>query len=557
MSGSNFNLTTQQPSTSDPLIINIYSAAQLPLQLAPDGVMRWKPSLGKKYIFHSGITLPRVWLPTSVDPATLEVIEFTANFQGSILFIAGDTTPHIWGRNVNSLILRDINIFDSTPQTTKLLDLVGVGAFSTIAFLASPIFGFLEGGNLVNINYTLNNSSLVDLERGVTLRNDVANSLHILNSSRIANLSAITTESPSICFLGTQGTVAANTGNVSIGASDSLFCIDSAATGTYDITGNSFDGIGDFFMSPISNSITAFANVDVAVTSFSDSSVNPGVDTSVNFASPTDAVVGQSILLADEAAYDGTHVIIRVADDQLSFDINVAFSTSGVATLKRTQVTSISHKLTRDQTNTISGTTNYNGTTKVLQIVDNDNFVIPTAFVADDATGIVASNSNDEETPGITSVLNGEAKNSQTIGIGEMNANVNTTSIAASTYAAIDVTGTVENVITERFSLTTPSSGIFTYIGAKDIVATLFAVITATKIGSTVNYRFAVSINGAVPVFASASYAPMEVKTTKVAATILKPISLSNGDTVQIMAAGDGTSDDLTITDFVIELKGD
>ena len=48
----------------------------------------------------------------------------------------------------------------------------------------------------------------------------------------------------------------------------------------------------------------------------------------------------------------------------------------------------------------------------------------------------------------------------------------------------------------------------------------------------------------------------MEVKTSKVGVTVLTSVALVKDDTIQIMIAGDGTSDNITITDFVIEIRG-
>ncbi|KKK59134.1 hypothetical protein LCGC14_3037400, partial [marine sediment metagenome] len=49
-------------------------------------------------------------------------------------------------------------------------------------------------------------------------------------------------------------------------------------------------------------------------------------------------------------------------------------------------------------------------------------------------------------------------------------------------------------------------------------------------------------------------YTPMEVKAAKVSQTLVSPVALVRGDTVQLMVAGDGTGDDLTITDLVMNI---
>lgn len=73
-----------------------------------------------------------------------------------------------------------------------------------------------------------------------------------------------------------------------------------------------------------------------------------------------------------------------------------AFATSDGGT--KTQVTCADHGRTNDQVITITGTTNYNGSHVVEQKTTN-TFVIPVAYVADDATGMWMLNTIDHEDP--------------------------------------------------------------------------------------------------------------------------------------------------------------
>ena len=145
--------------------------------------------------------------------------------------------------------------------------------------------------------------------------------------------------------------------------------------------------------------------------------------------------------------------------------------------------------------------------------------------------------------------------NSQSVAIGTANANATLTSVTDGAYTNITLTGFVADVTTERFKLTTAANGIWTYIDSKPLSGIVHATISGLKSGATANYRFAVSVNGATPVFASAVYVPMEVKTSKVQVTLALPASLVQGDTVQIMQAGDATSDNITITDISMLIK--
>lgn len=72
------------------------------------------------------------------------------------------------------------------------------------------------------------------------------------------------------------------------------------------------------------------------------------------------------------------------------------FATSDGGT--KTQVTCAAHGLSNDDVITITGTTSYNGSWVVEQKATN-TFVIPTAFVANDATGMWMLNVADQEDP--------------------------------------------------------------------------------------------------------------------------------------------------------------
>jgi len=561
MSGPNFNLTTQQAATKNPSIIDIYDESQMPLTLAPDGQMRFAAALDTKYIIHPGVILPRILIPKATTPSIPQVTEFTTAIQASTINISGSSVPHFWGRNIGILALRNINLADSTPQTTKLFDLVGGEFFSSLIMTGVPLLNFGELGNLVDLTLSASNSTFVNFERGIVSRNNTAQFLSSFSSGRIANLSAVTTQSAALCFMGEQSTIGASISNMELDAADSVFCIDSASTGTVDIIGNSFDGVSNFFTQPISATITgAFSDDGLSILSFADSATNPGVDTTVTLnVFLAKLVIGQSVLIsnATQGSFNALHTVTRVSDDLISFDIPIVFVTDSTASFNQTVVAAANHGLVKDQTTTIAGTTNYNGTFNILSIVDNNSFTIPAVFVTEAAGGTASATSKDQTDIGVVAALNGKAENSRIIGLGQMNGNTDLTSVAVNAYTALDVTGMAENTVTERFTLTDTDLGEFTYDGDKDITAGIRATVSATKTGSTAEYRFAISVNGATPTFATAPFAPMEVKTTKVQVTIIDSTPMSQTDTIQIMIAGDGTGDDITITDMTLEVLGE
>ena len=86
--------------------------------------------------------------------------------------------------------------------------------------------------------------------------------------------------------------------------------------------------------------------------------------------------------------------LVLVDDDKIQAITAFATSDAGLKTL----VTSAAHGLSDDDVVTITGTTSYNGSHIVEQKTTN-TYVIPTAYVADDATGMWMLNLADTENP--------------------------------------------------------------------------------------------------------------------------------------------------------------
>lgn len=146
-------------------------------------------------------------------------------------------------------------------------------------------------------------------------------------------------------------------------------------------------------------------------------------------------------------------------------------------------------------------------------------------------------------------------KDSETIAEGFVNANATLTSVTDGVYDSIIVTGFTSDASTERFTLLSADTAVWTYIGISPFSGIVEASVSGLKSGATANYRFAISINGTLPIFATAQFQPMEVKTSKVSVPLSIPISLVQNDTVQIMVAGDGTGDNITITDISMSIR--
>ncbi|MEE9459620.1 MAG: hypothetical protein V3V84_07655 [Candidatus Bathyarchaeia archaeon] len=444
--------------------IPIKSDTQMPLTLSADGVMRWLLVLGTKYVIFPGVELPKMEVPKFTNPFSPETIEFTAAVQGQPTIINGDSTPHIWGRNVGAILFRNITLEDKIPQSTKLFDLVGGTFVSSLVLKNSPLLNFKEIGNLVDVAMNNLDVILLNFERGITSRNTTAAFLSSFSNGRIANLTGVVTQSPALCFMGEQSTIGASVSNIQLAAGDSLICIDSEATGTVDLIGSSYDGVGDFFALPISVGISAFEDSSISIDSFSNSTINPGTHTFANFLSPTNLIIGQKFLVDGPAEYDGLHVVTAVTDDQLSVEFEIVFASAGGGFEKRTTVvTDADHGLVRDQTNTIAGAPNHNGTTNILEILFDDEFIIPVAFASGLGGGAVSATSKDEDSPGVFSFLNGKAANSSVTGEAILDTNALVTSIPA--IGALVIINATTWVGDEEVRMSVGTDGVTEYTG--------------------------------------------------------------------------------------------
>lgn len=163
----------------------------------------------------------------------------------------------------------------------------------------------------------------------------------------------------------------------------------------------------------------------------------------------------------------------------------------------------------------------------------------------------------DETSPYVFANQNGSQKDSMNIAFGNVNGNTTATTIlSADAYHFFDVGTMTENPVTETWHLSDADEAEFTYDGIIPTVATIRASMWCYKAGNTESYRFALSINGATPTWATADYVPADVKTDKEMTTLMLPVSLSPGDTIQVVVGADNHTDNLVISDMTIDIIG-
>jgi len=103
--------------------------------------------------------------------------------------------------------------------------------------------------------------------------------------------------------------------------------------------------------------------------------------------------------------------------------------------------------------------------------------------------------------PGVIVKDSENIEDSKTLAEGTSNDNATLTTVSDGVYSAITLTNFIANGSTERFTLTDPSIGLWTYTGIPAFSGTFLAPISGLKSGATANYRFAISINGNAPTF--------------------------------------------------------
>lgn len=337
---------------------------------------------------------------------------------------------------------------------------------------------------------------------------------------------------------------------IETGSNETAFNIEpSIGDETFLITGNTYRGGGAAYATGASGTITAVTNVNASGT------VTAVAGTAFGESIFTDAAHGlvQGQFLAQtgfsETQYNGTFEVLEIIDVD-NYRLHVAFTATdtGSWTSDRIQFAAVNSLSVGDGVQvTDSSVPSYDANYRVLG-VSGAAFFVNGTFVAT-ATGNFNTDSLDQTDEPMLVVGNAGLPNSAATFFGALNGNTNTTTITDGTYAAIDVTGMVA-VFDQRFVLTDAAIGLWTYLGKAMAAGVLVSNLSLTKTGAVAEYRFALSINGAIPVFATAFHFNAAISPTRSQISMGLPTgTLNTGDTLQIMAAGDGTSDAITVAD--------
>lgn len=548
-------------------VIDVYSTVDFGTAvLAPDGNMRVPIVIGAVYVIHGAVVMPLLLLPEQpVGPPAL--ISFVSTYGNGTLLVADTSAPAIWGRDSVTLICKNIIFVDITNfgagLGATLLDIVGASAGSTaIGMFECFVVLFKSAGNLVDATSLSTSCRYLNNESGYTLRTNPGvpsiGAISMLGTS-IENAAALPDiRRPAASIIGDAGKSSFTHCNVATGkAANSAFYVDPTIVGSLTFVAIAYESVaedGEFFRPVLSPAITTQANADIAIISFEDSAVNPGVDTQVNFGTIVDFTRGQVVLLADEAAYDGLQTIVRVASDQRSFDINVAIDTFGAGTLKMVQHTVANNQFARDETVVVTESSN-NGTAQVLRGTDT-TFHLPQAFAAGDTTGIATSTSEDEMSIHLTTSVAGAQRSSASVGSVIATANSTSTVIAnINEWTDLDMDGAAfVGSNAELWGSVDADTGEITYEGLPEFHGEMEASLSVTSSGGNQVFQFRAVLNGSP--FSDGVVVSVELSNNPMLeVSLLVPVTCFTGDDVRIQTQNTSGTANVLIQDLSFAIK--
>lgn len=554
------------PLAKSPNAVEIFSAADFGVpEPDPFGVSRVPLVDNTIYRCHGTIQLPRLWLPKAAAPGVATLVTLIG-YDNAALLVDGDDIPHIWGRDTSALGIERVSFVDisnsGAGRGSVLLDVVGGnGQLSFISMSKCALTNFKREAAVVDMAVDVSSSTQsVGFEQGWIVRVNTGLVLsQFFTGRQFTGFSAAPDNlAPAVAFTGSSSRVSISSNGVDLGKeANSFLLIDSGTPqGSFSIVGQNWSGVGagNFFRPDEVGTLVSQIDASVAVASFSDSTTAPGVDTTVSFASAIDVVRGQTIVISG-GTYAGTYSIVRVADDQTSFDFTFVFAGASAGTLALTEHVVSSCKFVRDETVTVSGTTDYNGVFHIVRKTDT-SFTLPQVFVSSPQAGTATSTGLDETSFGVSVTANGAQADSQRVGDVHWNGNASATTIQDGTYTTMTLTNFLVSSASQRFVLSNAATGEITYTGESPIVARVRGTFVGMTGPSTENnYRIAISINQAVPAFGAVPYSTISIAATSERATFIATVGLNPGDDFRFMNAGQGTTTSITWTEgqYLIE----
>lgn len=507
----------------------------------------------KTYLLHDNFsTNTPFFIPPATNTLLIETTTITSNITARQLFYDSSTssnptgTPLFIGRNVGFFETKEITFIGSFVNDTCFdLEGTGVGQTSIMSVTRGGVVSWASLGIIASFGIVPIDDSIFQIyAKGLQI-----NSPNTTSSNRISlfidQIPALGFTETTFSYTGTNGIIAGNDSlPIGLATGESLFYLDKSLEGSrVELKENSLNSSAgaSLFRADISKTITAMANADKPITSFADSTINAGVDTTC-FVINHQYLIGQKILITDEVAYDGVQTIIRTTAD--SFDINVVFSTSGAGTSKETKfTTSTTHGFLKNMTIVESGTTNYNAESQIVSLVSDTEYTKPIVFNTDEGSGTADSISLIERSIYVDAKNNGDAKDSKSIGSMDVNDNTTATTISTiNTYVDFNLNSlATDNTNIEQWTLTNTNTGELRYDGLKTFIGSLQASVSAQSSGSAQEFVFRYVRNGSA--MSNAIELATELRADTNSLTIVAPIVADTGDLFRPQVKNiDGTS---------------
>lgn len=248
---------------------------------------------------------------------------------------------------------------------------------------------------------------------------------------------------------------------------------------------------------------------DATIASVADGSIGAGTITAqadngsdgTTHSSTTTYFEDEEIVITGTTSYNGTFQIFNVVAG-VSFDTITTFvaddATGSVATVRLSITLNTGHGITAGNSLKIIKSNFYKGFQTALNVATNVLTVNGT-FIATDIGMIERNVSLDETDPRINAQDSFDGKDSEVLAFGKTNGNITETTITDGVYAAINVATMEDQPTTQRLKLIEATNGI--YQALISFEASIEANLSFLKTGSAQNYRLTFSINGAIPQF--------------------------------------------------------
>lgn len=433
-------------------------------------------------------------------------------------------------------------------QNGTLFNLTGDNA--TLAISGTSLSAWLNLGTLTNIAVLIDTVEVEDIVNGFVLQ----------NVREIAATRIFMDSTPSSGVLFTFDTI----GTLGLANSYSFRDI----RGQFTSTGSLFDfspdipidvqisvsectvNNGNIFKQSV-NSLEPFTLVsDTTVNGTITSAADNGAGLTRIFSSE-DIFNGDLVSITNTTDYDGT---IKAFDVNLgvSFDINILFNVTQTGDVESKRILLFANPNTVANGDTLEVTNSqfYNGFYRVLDSTANE-IEVNGDFIATDSGDTVKDIGLDERDPRINAYqnLHGSA-NSRTEFFAEINFNTALTAISSSSFQPLNLGTVINHQSTEGFNLVDASACVYEYIGIEDINFSGEATITSIKTGGSADYDFALDYNGGILAGPNFGITHATVTSDRTDSIFIFNVDLVTGDRFSINVVGDGTADDIVISDF-------